>query len=112
MAGLSAVLTWRESRVFRFIVSHIEDYGYAPTMREIGDEVGLSSTSSVSYVLARLEMKGYITRLWGRQAMMIDPVHSGRVTVSRDDLAALLKLVGSETDAAGPVARLMDAAHL
>ena len=112
MAEVSTVLTWREGRVFRFIVRHIDDYGYAPTIREIGDEVGLSSTSSVSYVLSRLVDKGYITRLWGRQSIMIDPVHSGRVMVNRDDLAALIKLVGSETDAAGPVARLMDAAHL
>jgi repressor LexA len=36
--------------------------GYAPTMREIGKETGLASTSSVRHQLSRLEEKGYLSR--------------------------------------------------
>lgn len=110
---ISTVLTWRESRVFRYICAFTEEHGYAPTIREIGDAAELASTSSVSYVLSRLERKGYITRLWGRQAMTISPAHAGKITVSRDDVAAVLKLLGGEVyEIDSPMGRLASAAGL
>lgn len=113
MATVSTLLTWRESRVFRFAQHYIEEYGYAPTIREIGDAVDLSSSSSVSYVLSRLELKGYITRLWGRQAMAIEPAHAGKILVNRDDLEAALKLIDwRDAEVSGPVARLAEAAGI
>ena len=52
--------------VRRKIVEVIDDsvrrHGYAPSMREIGDAVGLASTSSVSYQLSVLEREGYLSR--------------------------------------------------
>src|SRR5271168_3121921 len=52
--------------VRRKIVEVIDDsvrrHGYAPSMREIGEAVGLASTSSVSYQLSVLENEGYLTR--------------------------------------------------
>lgn len=46
-------------RVIRFwIVEHVQ----APTLRQIGERVGLSSTSSVAYQLGRLEGWGLITQ--------------------------------------------------
>jgi repressor LexA len=41
-------------------------YGYSPTLREIGEAVGLSSASSVSHQLSRLEKMGYLSRGAGR----------------------------------------------
>src|SRR5580700_2595341 len=52
--------------VRRKIVEAIDDsvrrHGYAPSMREIGEAVGLASTSSVSYQLSVLEREGYVSR--------------------------------------------------
>jgi repressor LexA len=52
--------------VRRKIVEAIDDsvrrHGYAPSMREIGEAVGLASTSSVSYQLSVLEREGYLSR--------------------------------------------------
>ena len=56
--------------VRRKIVEVIDDsvrrHGYAPSMREIGEAVGLASTSSVSYQLSTLQRKGYLHRDVGR----------------------------------------------
>jgi repressor LexA len=40
----------------------VRRHGYAPSMREIGEAVGLASTSSVSYQLSVLEREGYLSR--------------------------------------------------
>jgi repressor LexA len=56
------VLTWRQRRILRVIRDSVQRRGYPPSMREIGDEVGLASISSVSYQLAALERKGYLRR--------------------------------------------------
>lgn len=47
-------------KVYQFIVKYMCDVGYAPSIREIGDAVGLMSTSSVYRHLTRLEIKGCI----------------------------------------------------
>lgn len=49
----------RES-IYAFLVKYITKNGYAPTVREIGEAVGLSSSSSVVNQLAMLEMLGKI----------------------------------------------------
>ena len=56
------VLTWRQHKILRFIRDSVQRRGYPPSMREIGDAVGLASISSVSYQLAALERKGYLRR--------------------------------------------------
>jgi repressor LexA len=60
------VLTWRQRKVLRFIRESVRDRGYPPSMREIGDAVGLSNTSSVAYQLGTLQRKGYVRRDVGR----------------------------------------------
>ena len=61
--------------VRRKIVQVIEELmrsrGYSPSMREIGDAVGLASTSSVSHQLSVLQAKGYLVREPGRPRTMI-----------------------------------------
>ncbi len=55
-------LTSRRRDILDFIARTIEERGYPPTVREIGAEVGLKSSSSVHYHLRVLEEKGYISR--------------------------------------------------
>lgn len=55
-------LTGRQRQVYEFIVDRIDCEGFAPTMREIGDHLGISSTNGVNDHLRALERKGYITR--------------------------------------------------
>jgi repressor LexA len=55
-------LTARQRKVLRVIREWVEEYGYPPSVREIGDAVGLQSTSSVHHQLRTLERKGYLRR--------------------------------------------------
>jgi repressor LexA len=55
-------LTPRQQRVLTVIRDSIESRGYPPSMREIGERVGLTSSSSVAHQLRVLEEKGYLKR--------------------------------------------------
>jgi len=55
-------LTPRQQRVLTHIKDSIEQRGYPPSMREIGEAVGLTSTSSVSHQLRVLQEKGFLKR--------------------------------------------------
>ncbi|RKE02898.1 repressor LexA [Streptomyces sp. TLI_171] len=53
-------LTERQHRVIEVIQDSVKRRGYPPSMREIGEAVGLSSTSSVAHQLRALERKGHL----------------------------------------------------
>ena len=55
-------LTKRQQIIFDFIKQEIKTKGIPPSIREIGEVAGLSSTSSVHLNLKNLEKKGYISR--------------------------------------------------
>lgn len=55
-------LTKRQRHVFNFIRDKIDNRGYGPTVREIGEEFGISSPNGVMCHLRALEKKGLITR--------------------------------------------------
>ncbi len=55
-------LTARQEQILAMIRSAVEDRGYPPSVREIGEAVGLSSTSSVHSQLLTLERRGYLHR--------------------------------------------------
>jgi repressor LexA len=55
-------LTPRQRRILEFIRDWVERYGYPPSVREIGEAVGLVSPSSVAYQLKELERKGFLRR--------------------------------------------------
>ena len=62
------VLTWRQRKVLQVIRESVQQRGYPPSMREIGEAVGLTSTSSVSHQLSTLQKKGTCTATWvGRE---------------------------------------------
>jgi repressor LexA len=65
-AGPAPPLTERQRRVLDVIRTWIDRRGYPPTVREIGDAVGLNSTSSVAYQLRSLQRKGYLRRSGSR----------------------------------------------
>lgn len=56
-------LTKRQKYIYDFIVSFIDDRGYAPSIVEIGEHFGLSSPATVHKHLTNLEAKGLIRRL-------------------------------------------------
>jgi repressor LexA len=55
-------LSDKQLAILDVIQRSVSDRGYPPTMREIGDAVGLSSLSSVTHQLNQLELSGYLRR--------------------------------------------------
>src|SRR6266566_4756049 len=72
-------LTQRQRRILEVIREAVHRQGYPPSVREIGQAVGLTSTSSVAHQLTTLERKGYIRR---------DPNRPRAVDVRPPDSAA------------------------
>jgi len=59
---IKSQLTDRQRAVLDFISTSITDRGYPPTLREIGNHLGIRSTNGVNDHLRALERKGYLTR--------------------------------------------------
>lgn len=77
-------LTPRQHRILRFICDHTRDLGYPPTVREIGDHVGLASTSSVHRQLGVLVEKGHLSRAGNRSraVVVLEPVMTAALSVT------------------------------
>jgi len=56
------MLTGRQQEIWNFLVAYVGRHGYPPTVREIGESVGLASPSTVHAHLANLERAGYLKR--------------------------------------------------
>jgi repressor LexA len=56
------VLTDRQQEIWNFLVEYVDGHGYPPTVREIGEAVGLASPSTVHAHLANLERAGLLKR--------------------------------------------------
>ena len=94
-AGLSP----RQSEILSVIQGSMKDHGYAPSMREIGAAVGLTSTASVKYQLEILEAKGFIRRDESKgRALELTPEEHGAPV----DKTRLIPLVG-RIAAGGPI---------
>ena len=61
-----AKLTHMQQKVYDYIVSCIQTQGYPPSVREIGDAVGLKSPSTVHFHLKHLEEAGVIAKGAGK----------------------------------------------
>ena len=86
-------LTPRQEEALRFVLETLERRGYPPSVRELGEALGLSSTRGALRHLEALERKGFITRAPGARAIQV-----------REDLrggVAYLPLVGEVP--AGPL---------
>jgi repressor LexA len=86
------VLTWRQRKILRTIRESVRKRGYPPSMLEIGEAVGLTSTGSVSYQLRMLQRKGYLHRDVGR----------ARTIAVRPPVRPAGSVAGSTRDEAGP----------
>jgi repressor LexA len=62
MSDSTQTLTERQRTILEVIRASVTSRGYPPSIREIGDAVGLTSTSSVAHQLRTLERKGYLRR--------------------------------------------------
>ncbi len=56
------MLTDRQQQIWNYLVDYVDGHGYPPTVREIGEEVGLASPSTVHAHLANLERAGLLRR--------------------------------------------------
>lgn len=93
-------LTARQAEILNTIERAVADQGYAPTMREIGAEVGLTSTASVKYQLEILEQKGFIRRDESKgRALELTPENKHGAPV---DKTKFIPLVG-RIAAGGPI---------
>lgn len=94
-------LSPKQLAILEVIQTSIAKYGYPPSMREIGDAVGLKSLSSVTHQLGQLELSGYLRRDPGKtRAMEVLIDLPGSSTESPADTntpvgdAAMVPLVG------------------
>ncbi|MEB3030913.1 transcriptional repressor LexA [[Mycobacterium] nativiensis] len=85
-------LTSRQRTILDVIRASVNERGYPPSIREIGDAVGLTSTSSVAHQLRTLERKGYLRR---------DPNRPRAVDVRGADEAAAAAEATPRTEFAG-----------
>ena len=58
----NTMLTERQQEIWQFLVEYVDGHGYPPTVREIGEAVGLASPSTVHAHLANLERAGLLRR--------------------------------------------------
>ena len=101
-------LTARQRKILEFISQATAARGYPPSVREIGDAVGLTSSGSVAYQLKILADKGFINRVATRARTLeiLDPSTVGTPEhLTEGDLApsaAYVPLVG-QIAAGGPI---------
>lgn len=69
----------RQQQILDFLRTHARDHAYPPTVREIGQAVGLSSSSTVQNHLNSLEARGFIRRdpAKSRTVEVVQPVEAG-----------------------------------
>jgi repressor LexA len=92
-------LTQRQRRVLEVIRDSIERRGYPPSVREIGEAVGLSSASSVAHQLSVLQRKGWLRRDPNRPRAL-DVRLPGEAAARAAAPAA--ELAGAAEDGSGP----------
>jgi repressor LexA len=99
------MLTARQQEIWNYLVEYVDRHGYPPTVREIGEQVGLASPSTVHAHLANLERAGLLKRdptkpraleLLGREKRLVQAEPAQRDDVQR------LPLLG-EIAAGGPM---------
>jgi repressor LexA len=102
-------LSPRQREILEFVNSHVDANGYPPTVREIGQAVGLTSPSTVHAHLARLESSGLIRRD-RTKPRALEVIEGGRgrdraaVQVDLHSRTTMLPLVGDVAAGAGLIA--------
>nr|WP_280200552.1 transcriptional repressor LexA [Nocardia cyriacigeorgica] len=97
----------RQRKVLEVIRTSVTERGYPPSIREIGDAVGLTSTSSVAHQLRTLERKGYLRRdpnrpravdVRGLDEAVRAVTSLAAVGASADDAGAGAEIAGADSD--------------
>jgi repressor LexA len=97
------MLTGRQQEIWDFLVEYVDAHGYPPTVREIGEAVGLASPSTVHAHLANLERAGLLKRdpTKPRALELVGRERSADVTAAADEMPRL-PVVG-QIAAGGPL---------
>ncbi len=95
------MLTERQQEIWQYLVEYVDGHGYPPTVREIGDAVGLASPSTVHAHLANLERAGLLRRD-PTKPRAIELVGRRRTEAITDTATPVLPLLG-RIAAGGPL---------
>jgi repressor LexA len=89
-------LTKRQAQTLDFIRQSIEERGYPPTLREIGESMGIRSTNGVNDHLRALERKGYLSRedMKSRALRLVSREQNGEAPPSGDDNLLDVQILG------------------
>lgn len=98
-ADFAEGLTARQRDILAVIRSAVEERGYPPSVREIGEAVGLTSPSSVAHQLGVLEKKGLLRRDANRPRALVVADESGSAVEAGADVTG----IGDATPAAAYV---------
>ena len=73
----------KSEKILEFVNQFVQEYGFAPSVREIGEAVGLRSTASVSYHLQQLKEKGLLLSpgIKGRKRAVVTAQRPGQIPV-------------------------------
>ncbi len=96
------MLTGRQQEIWDFLVDYVDRHGYPPTVREIGDAVGLASPSTVHAHLANLERAGLLKRDPTKPRALELSGRGRREAPRREEARRTLPLIG-EIAAGGPL---------
>lgn len=96
-------LSERQRNMLRYIQDYLENHGYPPTIRQIGENTGIKSTSVVNYNLNKLVQAGYLKRSQhvsrGLQLTQIvpgtEPRSDGKIAVQAALEAPRIPLIGN-----------------
>jgi repressor LexA len=86
---MATALTDRQLEVLRFIAREIEERGYPPTIREIGEALDIASTNGVNDHLKALEKKGYLQRDPVKSRALIPTSQAREVLGGTDNVVSL-----------------------
>ena len=91
-----AELTRKQQEIYNFILSFTNEHGYPPSVREIGEAVGLKSPSTVHFHMKGLEKAGVIVKAEGKtRAISLPGVSINPVAEEVDPLANQVPVVGN-----------------
>ena len=98
------MLTARQQEIWQYLAEYVDEHGYPPTVREIGDAVGLASPSTVHAHLANLERAGLLRRdpTKPRALELVGRRKTESPAAPREETTPFLPLVG-QIAAGGPL---------
>ena len=97
------ILSPKQQQIYDYIVSFQADHGYPPSVREIGEAVGLKSPSTVHFHLKGLEEKGLIIKAEGKTRAITVSGSTGRPIAEEENPSANRVPVVGNVAAGSPI---------